>query len=144
MTPARHRVTATLCAIKRPACGGLQALPCTVVEFAMAGQYRKFERRRRYGDVRFHIVLVVTIALIGLPVVPLEPALVLPVASGALIVAALAIAALGWLRATEPIDPARITYRDISGALYLLGCGAAVFGEVETVLPLMEGIKLKR
>jgi hypothetical protein len=70
--------------------------------------------------------------------------LVLPALSGALIVAALAVATFAWARPTRRIEPSRITYWDISGALYLIGCGAAVLGEVESLVPLMEEIKLRR
>jgi len=81
---------------------------------------------------------------IGVLSLALPAELVLPALSGALIVAALAVATFAWARSARCIEPSRITYWDISGALYLIGCGAAVLGEVESLVPLMEEIKLRR
>ena len=81
---------------------------------------------------------------IGLLSLALPADLVLPALSGALIVAGLAVATFAWARSARCIEPSRITYWDISGALYLIGCGAAVLGEVESLVPLIEEIKLRR
>jgi hypothetical protein len=61
-----------------------------------------------------------------------------------MIVAALAIALIAWLRADDCPDPARVTFWDISGALCFLGCGAAIFGEAEAIVPLMGEVNLRK
>jgi hypothetical protein len=81
---------------------------------------------------------------IGLHVLLLPAPLVLPALSGVFIVAALGLAGFAWLRPAGRSTPTQITYWDVSGALYFLGCGAAMLGEAEYIVPLMEEIKLKR
>jgi hypothetical protein len=83
-------------------------------------------------------------AAIGLHALLLPAQLVLPALSGVFIVAALGLAGFAWLRPAARSTPTQITCWDVSGALYFLGCGAAMLGEAEYIVPLMEEIKLKR
>jgi hypothetical protein len=107
-----------------------------------------YERRAGCGQTRRNLVLPFAVALsiagVGVVALSLTPPLVLPALSGILTVAALALAALGRMWPADRRASASITYWDISGALYLVACGAAVFGEADSVLPLMEEIKLQR
>jgi hypothetical protein len=93
-------------------------------EAAMDNRHGGYERRAPCGRARRNLVL--------------------PALSGILAVAALALAAVGRMWPAERRASASITYWDISGALCLVACGAAVFGEADSVLPLMEEIKLLR
>jgi hypothetical protein len=82
-------------------------------------------------------------ATIGLHALLLPAHLVLPALSGTLTVAAFAVAALAWRRPAA-VSSGRISYWDYSGALYFLGCGAAILGEADFVAALMEEIKVRR
>ena len=70
--------------------------------------------------------------------------LVLPILSALLIAAGLGIAAVAWLGRAESAAPTRVTSWDVSGALWFLGCGAAILGEAEAILPLVEEVNLRR
>jgi hypothetical protein len=117
-------------------------------ETAMGNRHGGYERRAGCGQARRNLVLPFTVALllagVGVIALSLTPPLVLPALSSILTVAALALAALGRMWPADRRASASITYWDISGALYLVACGAAVFGEADSVLPLMEEIKLQR
>jgi len=114
----------------------------------MDNRHGGYERRAPCGRARRNLVLpfAVALSIAGIVVVALSltPPLVLPALSGILAVAALALAAVGRMWPAERRASASITYWDISGALCLVACGAAVFGEADSVLPLMEEIKLLR
>jgi hypothetical protein len=90
------------------------------------------------------VAVAVAAGVIVMHALLLPPPLVLPALSAVLIVTALGMAVLAWTQPQPRTPGARITYWDVSVALYLMGCCAAVFGEPEQVLPLMEEIKLKR
>jgi hypothetical protein len=104
--------------------------------------------RRRWRQPEPPAALMMATALmasvIGLHALLLPAQLVLPTLSGIFIVAALGLAGFAWLRPAGRSTPTQITYWDVSGALYFLGCGAAMLGEAEYIVPLMEEIKLKR
>jgi hypothetical protein len=70
--------------------------------------------------------------------------LVLPVLSATFIATALGVALFAWLRPIAYADTAHVTCWDLSGALCFLGCGAAIFGEAEAVVPLMEELRLRK
>jgi hypothetical protein len=65
-----------------------------------------------------------------------SPDALLPVVCIALFVSAAILAALGWRQ--RKAKPAFITYWDVSGALTLIGCAAAVMSEPESVMQLFE------
>jgi len=70
--------------------------------------------------------------------------LVLPILSAMMIAGALGVALIAWSQPGDRVDPAHVTYWDLSGALYFLGCGAAILGEAEAIVPLMEEVKFRR
>jgi hypothetical protein len=59
-----------------------------------------------------------------------------PVACAVLFAAAAILAALGWRQRNA--KPAFVTYWDVSGALTLIGCAAAMMSEPENVMQLFE------
>jgi hypothetical protein len=117
-------------------------------EAAMGNRQGGYERRAGCGEARLGLVrpfaVALSIAGIGAIALSLTPPLMLPALSGILTIAAVALAALGRMRPADRRASASIAYWDISGALCLVACGAAVFGEADSVLPLMEEIKLQR
>jgi hypothetical protein len=104
--------------------------------------------RRRWRQPEPSGALIAAAALmasaIGLHALLLPAQLVLPTLSGVFIIAALGLAGFAWLRPVRRTAPTQITCWDVSGALYFIGCGAAMLGEAEYIVPLMEEIKLKR
>ena len=73
----------------------------------------------------------------GLAVWALPAPLVLPAFSAAAVLAALAVA-LSTARAPASPQAPRLTYRDLSGGLALIGIAAALLSDPEQVLPLVE------
>lgn len=63
-------------------------------------------------------------------------AMLLPVASLALLASATLIAVLAWR--TPKLRADTVTYWDVSGALTLAGICAALFSEPDQVIPLIE------
>jgi hypothetical protein len=59
-----------------------------------------------------------------------------PAVAAALFVSAALLAALGWRQ--RKAKPAFVTYWDVSGALTLIGCAAAMMTEPENVMQLFE------
>lgn len=59
-----------------------------------------------------------------------------PVIAATLFVAAALLAALGWRQ--RKAKPSFVTYWDVSGALTLIGCAAAMMTEPENVMQLFE------
>jgi hypothetical protein len=104
--------------------------------------------RRHWRQPEPPTALIIATALmasaIGLHALLLPAQLVLPTLSGVFIIAALGLAGFAWLRPAGRSKPTQITYWHVSGALYFLGCGAAMLGEAEHIVPLLEEIKLKR
>lgn len=86
--------------------------------------------------------LLITLT-IGLHALLLPAHLVLPALSGTLTVAAFAVAVCAWW-SPAATSSRRISYWDYSGALYFLGCGAAILGEADFVAALLEDIKVRR
>jgi peptidoglycan/LPS O-acetylase OafA/YrhL len=66
----------------------------------------------------------------------ISPDALLPVVCAALFVSAAILAAVGWQQRTA--KPAFVTYWDVSGALTLIGCAAAMMTEPENVMQLFE------
>ncbi len=66
----------------------------------------------------------------------ISPDALYPVVAAALFVAAAILAALGWRQ--RKAKPAFVTYWDVSGALTLIGCAAAMMTEPESVMQLFE------
>jgi prepilin signal peptidase PulO-like enzyme (type II secretory pathway) len=95
-----------------------------------------------------HIMLAVATlaaaAVIGVHAAVLPPELVLPALSVMLIASALCVALFALLFPSGRGGAAHITCWDVSGALYLFGCCAAVLGEPEGVIALMEEIKIRK
>jgi hypothetical protein len=89
------------------------------------------------------IAALLMASTIGLHALLLPAHLVLPALSGTLTVAALAVAVFAWWRPAAT-SSSRISCWDYSGALYFVGCGAAILGEAEFVAALMEEIKVRR
>jgi hypothetical protein len=106
----------------------------------------RLQRRARQPEPPRALIIATALmaSTIGLHALLLPAQLVLPALSGVFIVAALGLAAFAWMRPVVRTKPTQITYWDVSGALYFLGCGAAMLGEAEYIVPLMEEIKLKR
>jgi hypothetical protein len=106
----------------------------------------QLRRRARQPEPPRGLIIATALmaSAIGLHALLLPAQLVLPTLSGVFIVAALGLAGFAWLRPAPRSKPTQITYWDVSGALYFLGCGAAMLGEAEYIVPLMEEIKLKR
>jgi hypothetical protein len=67
----------------------------------------------------------------------LPPALVLPVTAIGLLLAAATLAALAWLTPGE-VGRSRIVFFDIAGALAVIGLCAALLGEPEQAIALIE------
>jgi hypothetical protein len=63
--------------------------------------------------------------------------MVLPVTAAGLVVAAGMMALIAWASPRE-VGPARLIYWDFAGALTLIGFCAAMFGEAEYAVALME------
>lgn len=89
------------------------------------------------------VAALLTVSTIGLHALLLPAHLVLPALSGTLTVAAFAVAMFAWWRPVAA-SSRRISCWDYSGALYFLGCGAAILGEADFVAALMEEIKVRR
>ena len=66
----------------------------------------------------------------------ISPDALYPVIAATLFVAAASLAALGWRQ--RKAKPAFVTYWDVSGALTLIGCAAAMMTEPESVMQLFE------
>lgn len=67
----------------------------------------------------------------------LPPALVFPVTAAGLVLAAASMALIAWGSPSE-VGPARLVYWDVAGALTVLGLCAALFGEPEQAVALMQ------
>ena len=89
------------------------------------------------------IAALLIASTIGLHALLLPAHLVLPALSGTLTVTAFAVAVFAWWRPAA-VSSRRISYWDYSGALYFLGCGAAILGEADFVAALLEEIKVRR
>lgn len=87
--------------------------------------------------------VVASAAVIGGHAIVLPPLLVLPALSVTFIIAAVGLAAFAWLMRSERAG-AGITCWDVSGALYFFSCCAAVLGEAEGLLALIEEIKVRK
>ena len=66
----------------------------------------------------------------------IAPEALYPVVAAGLFVSAAILAALGWRQ--RKAKPAFVTYWDVSGALTLIGCAAAMMTEPENVMQLFE------
>jgi threonine/homoserine/homoserine lactone efflux protein len=66
----------------------------------------------------------------------ISPAALYPVVAASLFVSAAILAAFGWRQ--RKVKPAYVTYWDVSGALTLIGCAAAMMTEPENVMQLFE------
>ena len=66
----------------------------------------------------------------------IAPEALYPVVAATLFVSAAILAALGWRQ--RNVKPAYVTYWDVSGALTLIGCAAAMMTEPENVMQLFE------
>jgi hypothetical protein len=67
----------------------------------------------------------------------LPPALVLPAVASGLVLAAATLAILAWVAPGE-VGGARLVFWDTAGALTLIGLCAALFGEAEQAVALIE------
>lgn len=81
--------------------------------------------------------LAAGIAGFAAAIVLLPPALVFPVTAMGLLLAAAALAIIAWASPPET-GGARIMFWDTAGALTLLGLAAALFGEPEQAVALLE------
>jgi hypothetical protein len=66
----------------------------------------------------------------------IAPEALFPVIAAALFVSAAILAAMGWRQ--RKAKSAFVTYWDVSGALTLIGCAAAMMTEPENVMQLFE------
>lgn len=66
----------------------------------------------------------------------ISPDALYPAVAAALFVAAALMAALGWRQ--RKAKPAHVTYWDVSGALTLIGCAAAMMTEPESIMQVFE------
>lgn len=66
----------------------------------------------------------------------ISPDALYPVICATLFVSAAILAAIGWRQRNA--KPAFVTYWDVSGALTLIGCAAAMMTEPESVMQLFE------
>jgi hypothetical protein len=98
---------------------------------------REQERGGARGPQILFVLLVTTAAIgIGTAALSLPAPLVLPIASIVLLILAAAVALIAWRLPRVP--PEYVTYWDISGALTLIGVFAALLGDPEQVIPLLE------
>ena len=66
----------------------------------------------------------------------ISPDALYPVVAAVLFVAAALLAAVGWRQ--RKAKPSFVTYWDVSGALTLIGCAAAMMTEPENLMQLFE------
>jgi len=82
------------------------------------------------------ILFLLTIAVAALHLWLLPWPLVLPVLSSVLVIGAMVVAVFAWFR---PVDRGQgIDYWDVSGALVLIGCCAAMLSDPEEVFLFIE------
>ena len=67
----------------------------------------------------------------------LPPAMVFPVTGAGLVFAAATFALIAWASPPE-VGPSRLVFWDVSGALAVIGLCAALFGEPEQAVALLE------
>lgn len=66
----------------------------------------------------------------------ISPDALYPAVAASLFVSAAILAAIGWRQ--RKVKPAYVTYWDVSGALTLIGCAAAMMTEPESIMQVFE------
>jgi hypothetical protein len=119
------------------------------MELAMRRRHCDFNRPppasvRVKHDPLLIVLIAASAVVLGLHAVFAPPTLALPLLSSVCAVAAAAVALVAWLASGKQGSPSRITYWDISGALYLISASAAIMGEPEHLLSLMNEVESNR
>ena len=109
---------------------------------AITNPVRGVARSRRAGasgpPIVFTATVLIAFSALAVSTAALPRDLVLPLISTLFLVAAALVALLAWLR-ERAIDPVRLSYWDVAGALTLIGICAGTLVDPDQLVRLVQG-----